>query len=585
MITPAPGSPQFNDQLAAIALLAHEPHNLLTVEQAQQVIAQAFAQRLSPVQVLLSHPQLRIPTITILNAIGEELGLKVFDFHSRHQWLREDLRKFDGLDYATLRAIKAIPMVDTSGKTFVVSADPTNTQVNSYLMSRVNAEPGVVLAPVSQIAARLTQLEAAAKDNSLAAALENSTATSAITSPRSQQNAVIRSSQVGEWVSAMFQRAVAGGVSDIHMQFTTEGDLWLRFRKDGVLQQQPHPLSQQQGEEAVNSVMGRCSSIDVTNKLTPQDGTFTTTVAGRRVDARVSTIPNNNHVKLVIRILDSDNIRTRLDDMGFGSDILARLRAATELPQGMVIVSGPTGSGKTTTLYGLLKEVDAVSRNVSTAEDPIEYRLPNITQTQIRSGLGERSVTFARALRAFMRQDPDVILVGEVRDEETAGVAADAAVTGHLVLTTVHANSALGIVTRMRELDVAPSILADAVSVLIAQRLLRRVHDCALEEPPTAEELELFEELKITPPELVKHAVGCPACHSSGYLGRFATVEMIEPTSALRRLIRANADIVDLEAEALLSGFRPLSLAAFDAVQAGVTTLSEMERVIGRTVL
>jgi type II secretory ATPase GspE/PulE/Tfp pilus assembly ATPase PilB-like protein len=273
-------------------------------------------------------------------------------------------------------------------------------------------------------------------------------------------------------------------------------------------------------------------------------------------------------------------IRTRLDDMGFSTAHLGVLREVMQRSQGTVLAVGPTGSGKSTTLYALLREVNAGEKNVLTVENPVEYRLPMIGQTEVRPGLGTRSMTFPRALRTILRLDPDVILVGEIRDDETAEVAMQAAITGHLVLSTLHANSALAAFPRLVNMGLPAYLVAEAISVVISQRLLRRVHECARVEEPTPEEVASLTSLGLPVPESVAHPVGCGGCSGSGYRGRVAAVEVLEPSPELRSLIVAQAPIGQLIEVADRQGFVPIISDGLRHVTAGRSTVSEMTRVL-----
>jgi len=382
-----------------------------------------------------------------------------------------------------------------------------------------------------------------------------------------------------EWLDAVLNRAVSENASDVHFMFNADKTLLLRFRVDGVLREQRVP-PQIRAMEAVGSLLSRCETMDSANFREPQDGTFSFEAAGRPVDARVAMLPQSYGPTVVVRLLDSLNIRTRLDDMGFSRQQLQAMRAAMRQSQGTVLTVGPTGSGKSTTLYALLRETNAAEKNVLTVENPIEYRLPYIGQTEIRDGLGDRSLTFARSLRSILRLDPDVILVGEIRDKETAEVAMQAAITGHLVLSSLHANSALGAFPRLTNMGLPPYLPAEALSLVISQRLLRRVHECAEVGPPTREDLILFERFELPPPDQVRQPRGCPGCNSSGYRGRVAVVEVFTPSQKFRSLATTGAGIPELGRCAREEGFISIDRDALRHVAEGRTSVAEMLRVV-----
>jgi type II secretory ATPase GspE/PulE/Tfp pilus assembly ATPase PilB-like protein len=290
-------------------------------------------------------------------------------------------------------------------------------------------------------------------------------------------------------------------------------------------------------------------------------------------------LPQVNGPSLVLRLLDSANVRRRLSDMGFSSVQLDLLRRTTASHEGMVVVSGPTGSGKTTTLYALLREASSVERKVISIEDPVEYRLPLVNQVQIRPNVA-RPLTFSRALRAVLRMDPDVILVGEIRDAETASTALDASITGHLVFTTVHARDSLSIYSRLVEIGAPAYLVAEAVTLSVAQRLVRRVHDCAVSSAPTGRDVATFDQLGLNVPDTVYHARGCDACGGSGYRGRIAVVETVVPSSNIKEMVRLQAGHEELQRQAREDGFLSLVDNAARLVADNLTTIDEVYRVV-----
>lgn len=368
--------------------------------------------------------------------------------------------------------------------------------------------------------------------------------------------------------------AVESGASDIHIEPAPQRG-YVRFRIDGVMRRQMQLPSM-----ALNRVVSRIkvlSKLDIADRLRPQDGRARIEVGGRAFDLRVSTVPTREAEKAVIRILRPDTAKG-LRDCGLADRDLARVMHLLSFRDGLVIVTGPTGSGKTTTLYSALKEVAKEDLNVMTVEDPIEYELPGITQMQVEP---KRNVTFASALRAILRQDPDVIFVGEIRDAETAHVAAQAAMTGHLVLATLHTNDAVGAVARLADLGLERATIAATLRGVIAQRLMRRVcRDCA--QAVTGALTEQEQRLAAgygTPP--VVRAVGCRSCGNTGYRGRQPIVEVATMTSATAELIASGATAQALQRSAVAGGMHLLREAAVLRVASGESTLQEMERVLG----
>jgi type IV pilus assembly protein PilB len=298
------------------------------------------------------------------------------------------------------------------------------------------------------------------------------------------------------------------------------------------------------------------------------------------IDVRVSTLPQVWGPRLVLRLLDSHNLATPLDQMGFSPRTLHLMRTASTQSMGMIVASGPTGSGKSTTLYSMLREIDPITRNVMTVEDPVEYKLPNIGQTAIRVGLGDMSLTFPMALRAILRQDPDVILVGEMRDAETVKTAMDAAITGHLVLSTLHARSAVGVYTRLIEMGAPGYLVADAVTLSVAQRLVRKIHECRVLEPPTLAEVRQFTKMNLEVPDLLAHPVGCEGCANTGYRGRLAVSEALPTESEVRELLVTGQLGDRLLQAARNSGYTPLLEDGLRMAAEGMTTVQEVRRVV-----
>ncbi len=372
----------------------------------------------------------------------------------------------------------------------------------------------------------------------------------------------------------ILHEAVGRGASDIHVQ-PMAGSGLVRFRTDGVLQngmQMPLPVLTR-----IVSRIKIMAQLDITDRLRPQDGRARIFVDGRKYDLRVSTVPTRNAEKAVIRVLDTQGSGT-LVETGIVDPEIKRIRAALSNRDGIVVVTGPTGSGKTTTLYGALREIATPDVNIMTVEDPVEYELPGLTQIQVEHKQG---MTFASALRAILRQDPDIIFVGEIRDGETADIAAQASLTGHLVLATLHTNDAVGSIRRFIDLGLDAGTIGETLRGALAQRLVRRVCDGCAE--------EVGDELTATEQALVERygrrpkvrAVGCDRCLGSGYLGRLPVTEFMVPTPNLVRLIMDDAPPFELHRQAVADGMTTLAESALNRMEAGQTTIEEVDRVIG----
>ncbi|HTE45603.1 MAG TPA: ATPase, T2SS/T4P/T4SS family [Gemmatimonadaceae bacterium] len=384
----------------------------------------------------------------------------------------------------------------------------------------------------------------------------------------------VASGPIVKLTSLILRDAIISGASDVHIEPGPKGGT-VRFRIDGVMH-----IQMQLPMGALNRVVSRIkvlSKLDIADRIRPQDGRSRVDFEGATYDLRVSTVPTRDAEKAVIRVLRPDTVKT-LDTAGLSPRELELFRSLLRVREGIVLVTGPTGSGKTTTLYGALREIAKRSVNITTVEDPIEYELPGITQMQVDA---KRGVTFASALRAILRQDPDVIFVGEIRDLDTAQVATQAAMTGHLVLATLHTNDALGSVTRLNDIGLDHPSIAASLRGCVAQRLVRKV--CPKCSIPVAgaltDEEQRLSSAYGTKPTI--RAVGCPECGNTGYRGRLPIAEVVVITPALAELISDSASSSALQRAAAAAGMRSLLDVALERVHAGHTTLQEVERVIG----
>jgi general secretion pathway protein E len=378
-------------------------------------------------------------------------------------------------------------------------------------------------------------------------------------------------------VNLLITRAVETLASDIHIE-PFEDRLRVRYRYDGVLHEAESPPRHLAA--AITSRIKIMARLDIAERRMPQDGRIKMAVRGQDVDFRVSTIPSLHGETVVLRILDRAAVAFDYARLGLSPAVISKLGSALELPNGIVLVTGPTGSGKTTTLYTGLLALNSVSRKIVTVEDPIEYQLQGINQIQVRGQIG---LTFAGLLRSILRQDPDVIMVGEIRDGETAQIAVQAALTGHLVLSTLHTNSAAAAVTRLRDMGVEDYLLTAVLRGIMAQRLVRRLcADCRRVAPAAPELVSRFGlEKRITArPIMLSHAIGCSACRQTGYRGRAAIAEFLEMTPEIERLIFSRADHGSIERAAVAGGMEAMFDAGLAAALAGETTIEEVTRSI-----
>lgn len=371
-------------------------------------------------------------------------------------------------------------------------------------------------------------------------------------------------------INGVIAEAVRTGASDIHLE-PFESALIVRMRVDGVLRE-ALTLSPRITPLLVSriKVMAR---LDIAEKRVPQDGRIPLALGGKTLDVRVSTLPSRAGERVVLRILDKDQAGLSLEQLGMAPDALDAFRAALKEPNGIILVTGPTGSGKTTSLYAGLSLLNDATRNILTVEDPVEYAIDGIGQTQVNTKVG---MTFAAGLRAILRQDPDVVMVGEIRDVETAGIAVQASLTGHLVLSTVHTNDAVGAITRLRDMGIEPFLLASTLRLIVAQRLVRRLcGECRTAEPADKATARLA---GVKKGDTVWRPHGCPHCQNTGYVGRVGLYETIRVDDRVRRLIASEAGEEAIAAAAFeTSG--TLSQRARDLVLSGVTSVEEAVRV------
>ena len=379
---------------------------------------------------------------------------------------------------------------------------------------------------------------------------------------------------VVRYVNLLVRDAYDMRASDIHLEATRLG-LSARFRLDGVLTQAPEPPRRL--HHAVVSRIKLLAELDIAERRRPQDGRIRVKLEARELDLRVSTVPTMYGESVVLRLLDHGGRPVSLDELGMSEHVLDAMTRLAQRPHGMLLVTGPTGSGKTTTLYAALQTRNAHAEKIITVEDPIEYQLPGIAQVPVHRHAG---VTFGGALRAILRQDPDVIMVGEMRDQETAEIAVQAAMTGHLVFSTLHTNDAIGAVPRLLDLHIPDYLVAATLDGVLAQRLVRRVcASCRMSYEPAPESLAGLGSRPVGRMVLTRGA-GCPACRGTGFRGRLGVFELLVLTDELRDAITRRVPRSELRTLAMEAGLVPLRLDGWQKVQAGLTTAEEVLRVV-----
>ncbi|NVB81184.1 MAG: type IV-A pilus assembly ATPase PilB [Kofleriaceae bacterium] len=375
--------------------------------------------------------------------------------------------------------------------------------------------------------------------------------------------------------NAILLSAIKKKASDIHVE-PYEKSLRVRFRIDGILQEEMRPPLKLRN--AITSRLKIMASLDIAERRLPQDGRIKLKIGGNReMDFRVSVLPTLYGEKIVMRLLDKSNLQLDMTKLGFDAKPLFDFKESIKKPYGMVLVTGPTGSGKTTTLYSALSELNTIDRNISTAEDPVEFNLHGINQVQMHEDIG---LNFATALRAFLRQDPNIIMVGEIRDFETAEIAVKAALTGHLVLSTLHTNDAPSTVSRLLNMGIEPFLVTASVNLVLAQRLARRIcQDCKIpaEKHPEALLKMGMSDEQIRTAKIMK-GKGCATCNTTGYKGRVALYEVMVFTDPLKELVLQGASAAEIKAEMIRGGTQSLRLAGIQKVLEGVTTPEEILR-------
>ncbi len=391
----------------------------------------------------------------------------------------------------------------------------------------------------------------------------------------SRESQIADEAPVIRMVNLILQDAIKNRASDIHFEPFADR-LRIRYRIDGGLHESFSPPRKMYS--AILTRIKIVSNLDITEKRLPQDGRFKARFENREIDFRVSALPINYGQKLVLRVLDKTNIKTGLETLGFEPRSIQKFQDAIKRPYGMVLVTGPTGSGKSTTLYSVLNQLNTKERNIMTIEDPIEYQIHGITQTQVNPDIG---LTFASGLRSLLRQSPDIILVGEIRDGETADIAVKAALTGHLVFSTLHTNNAAGAVTRLIDMGVEPFLIASSLIATTAQRLMRRICSNCREEYEIPKEMlsRLPADQKWVQSAKGYRGKGCNQCKNTGYRGRLAAMEVLPIDDEIQTLITENKSSGDIEMTARKKGMKSLFEEAMDGFHKGLTTLEEILRV------
>ncbi|MBF0144220.1 MAG: Flp pilus assembly complex ATPase component TadA [Magnetococcales bacterium] len=513
-----------------------------------------------------------------LEFLSGQLNLPFVDL-KRFNFIPEVVQR---IPEVSARRFRAIALAEGNDGLLVGMADPTDIFVYDQLSRLFKVPPRLAMVSETELLRVLDLVYRKTDDmRQQVAALGEEVAKADFHLDSMVQSEMVVDAPVVKILQSLFEDAVAMHASDIHIE-PDEQVLRIRQRIDGVLNEQI--VKEKQIAPALVSKLKLMAGLEIAEKRLPQDGRFNMTVKDKSIDVRLSTLPIQDGESVVMRLLDQTADNLNLARVGMRPALLSRFQYLITRPHGLVLVTGPTGSGKTTTLYGALNALNSPAKKIITVEDPVEYRLPRINQVQIREKIG---LTFSSVLRTVLRQDPDVVLVGEMRDKETAEIAIRAALTGHLVLSTLHTNDAVSTAIRLVEMGLDGYAVAAALRCIIAQRLIRRVcADCAERRQPTvSEQLVLQGMLKKRAMGVVlTHGRGCPNCHNSGYHGRLAVVELLEMKLPLADALRRNDTSLFMERAAQQAGFVPLHLAALEYAVEGITTLEEVMRLTTDTV-
>lgn len=513
----------------------------------------------------------------ILEAYADTLGLP-FEVPDR---ATIEQAAFDLLPVDYIRKQLVLPMrfEGDDGKTLVVAmADPSNVFVLDEVKRKTRRNVRIVVSTGSDINRIVEQIQTGHTDVQVEEIIKDMAEDDVqVVKEASDDVADLEKagseSPVIRFVNYLIADAIKQGASDIHIE-PKEKALKVRYRIDGVLfeaMNPPHTM-----HAAIVSRMKIMANLDISERRLPQDGRIRAVVHNRKVDLRMSTLPTAYGEKVVVRILDNRSINVPLEALGFSENALTIWRKQIDEPHGIILVTGPTGSGKTTTLYSSLRCMDGNKLNISTVEDPIEYHLPQANQVQVHEKIG---MTFAAALRSLLRQDPDVVMLGEIRDAETAKIAVQASLTGHLVLSTLHTNDAPSSVTRLINIGVEPYLIASAVNAILAQRLVRKICQYCKEPYKPTDEMSEFLALQGVDTSKLYMGKGCDRCRKTGYSGRLGIYEMLVMDDALRDQVTRNPDVTQFRRLCREKGLVTLRQDGFDKVANGLTTVDEVLRV------
>ena len=506
----------------------------------------------------------------LVRALAEQVGLEFVDLTE----YRIDPAATALLPEALCRRYRALPIGEEDGKLLVAMSDPANVYALDDIRTITGRDVRPVVATANDVEQSIQKFSGMSEQ---VEALATEAADALDTEAGVTVEAAVEDAPIVKLVQAIMTQAAADRASDVHIE-PTETDVRVRFRVDGVLHEVMHsPKSLQGGLISRLKVMG---DLNIAEKRIPQDGRVSLRVSNRNLDLRLATLPTVHGEKIVIRILDKTNALLQLSELGFLPQAFESYERSFRKPYGAILVTGPTGSGKSTTLYATLNIVNSIDRHIVTVEDPVEYRLPGVNQIQVNPKAG---LTFASALRSILRADPDIILIGEIRDRETAMIAVESALTGHLVLSSLHTNDAPSAITRLIEMQVETFLVGSAIDCVVAQRLARKLCEkCKQAYAP--EERELIEagfaESRVPDLGLFFRPSGCQSCSNTGYRGRIGLYEVMPMTEEIERLTVERASSETVKRVAIEQGMYTLRDDGLHKAASGMTSIEEIARVV-----
>jgi len=506
----------------------------------------------------------------LVRALAEQVGLEFVDL-AEHP---VDPTATTLLPEALARRYRAIPIGERDGKLLVAMSDPANVYALDDIRTITNRDVQPLVATASDVERAIQKY--AGMDGQVEA-LAN-VASDAIEGEDEQLEAALEDAPIVKLVNAIMTQAVGDRASDVHIE-PAEKNVRIRFRVDGVLHE-PMPPAPKNIQGGLISRLKVMADLNIAEKRIPQDGRISMKVGGKALDLRVATLPTVFGEKVVIRVLDKSNALLRLEDLGFMEDAYNRFSVSFKKPYGAILVTGPTGSGKSTTMYSTLNILNEVDKNIITVEDPVEYRLNGVNQIQVNPKAG---LTFASALRSILRADPDIVLIGEIRDKETATIAIEAALTGHLVLSSLHTNDAASAISRLIEMDVETFLVASAIDAVVAQRLARKLCErCKEAYAPEPSELGAagFPEWLWPEVETLYRPTGCAACSNTGYRGRIGLYEVMQMSEEIERLTVERASAEAIRTVAVEQGMMSLRDDGLEKCRMGITSIEEVARVV-----